>query len=34
MVAEKAADIILGKEPLPRSNAQVHINSNWQHAQR
>lgn len=34
MVAEKAADIILGKEPLPRGNAQVHMNSNWQHAQR
>ncbi|MBH0057509.1 choline dehydrogenase [Pseudoalteromonas sp. SWXJZ94C] len=34
MVAEKAADIILGKNPLQKSDVNVAINSNWQETQR
>ncbi|WP_343559594.1 choline dehydrogenase [Kiloniella sp. b19] len=34
MVGEKAADIILGKDPLPPSNAPVWINPNWETSQR
>ncbi|PCJ84582.1 MAG: choline dehydrogenase [Hyphomicrobiales bacterium] len=34
MVGEKAADIILGKAPLPRSNAQAWIHPDWQTSQR
>jgi choline dehydrogenase len=34
MIGEKAADIIRGREPLPRSNAPVHVASSWQTAQR
>ncbi|MEI8654603.1 choline dehydrogenase [Pseudoalteromonas sp. Hal273] len=34
MVAEKAADIILGKEPLQKSNVNVAITTNWQETQR
>jgi choline dehydrogenase len=34
MVAEKAADMILGKTPLPPSNAPVWIDPNWETCQR
>ncbi|MBV9518824.1 MAG: choline dehydrogenase [Hyphomicrobiales bacterium] len=34
MIGEKAADHILGREPLPASNAPVFVASNWQTAQR
>ena len=34
MIAEKAADLILGKEPLPRSEAKVYIAPDWETAQR
>ncbi|MEM7711785.1 MAG: choline dehydrogenase, partial [Pseudomonadota bacterium] len=34
MVGEKAADHILGRDPLPRSNAPVWIHSAWRTAQR
>ena len=34
MVAEKAADLILGKAPLDQSHASVAIESNWQTVQR
>jgi choline dehydrogenase len=34
MVAEKAADIILGKEPLPASNAPYYLDEAWQTRQR
>lgn len=34
MIGEKAADIILGKTPLPPSNAPVYEAPNWQTAQR
>lgn len=34
MVAEKASDIILGKDPLPASNAPVWIAPDWENAQR
>jgi choline dehydrogenase len=34
MVAEKAADIILGNKPLPKSDVNVAITSNWQETQR
>lgn len=34
MVAEKAADIILGNPPLPRLDAPVWIDDDWQHKQR
>jgi choline dehydrogenase len=34
MVAEKAADIILGKPPLPRADVPVFINPEWQTKQR
>ena len=34
MVAEKAADIILGKPRLPEQNVSVGLNANWQTAQR
>jgi len=34
MVAEKAADIILGKTPLPKSNAAVWIDEDWKNRQR
>lgn len=34
MVAEKAADIILGKPALPPQNVPVAINKNWQRQQR
>lgn len=34
MVAEKAADIILGKEPLQKSDVNVTITTNWQETQR
>ncbi len=34
MVAEKAADIIRGRDPLPPSNAPVWIHPEWETAQR
>ncbi len=34
MIAEKAADLILGNAPLPRSEAKVYIAPNWETAQR
>uniref|UniRef100_M4BWL5 Glucose-methanol-choline oxidoreductase C-terminal domain-containing protein n=1 Tax=Hyaloperonospora arabidopsidis (strain Emoy2) TaxID=559515 RepID=M4BWL5_HYAAE len=34
MIAEKAADIILGKTPLPRSPAPVYEPKNWEGSQR
>jgi len=34
MVGEKASDLILGKTPLPRSNAEPWINPNWKTSQR
>ncbi|MBW0003540.1 MAG: choline dehydrogenase [Hyphomicrobiales bacterium] len=34
MIGEKAADHILGREPLPASNAPVYIAPNWETAQR
>ena len=34
MVAEKAADLILGKTPLAPSDAKVWIADEWQHKQR
>jgi choline dehydrogenase len=34
MVAEKAADLILGKEPLPAENVPVWIDEQWQTRQR
>ncbi|MBA6407874.1 choline dehydrogenase [Pseudoalteromonas sp. 5Ae-yellow] len=34
MVAEKAADIILGKDPLQKSDVNVAITTNWQETQR
>jgi choline dehydrogenase len=34
MIAEKAADHILGRPPLPPSNAPYYVAPNWEHAQR
>ena len=34
MVAEKAADLILGKSPLHKSDVNVAIPTNWQETQR
>ena len=34
MVAEKAADFILGKAPLPAANVEVRLGSDWQNLQR
>jgi choline dehydrogenase len=34
MLAEKAADHIRGREPLPRAQAAVYAASNWESAQR
>ena len=34
MVAEKAADIILGKKPLPSENVELWIDPNWKTRQR
>ncbi len=34
MVGEKAADIILGREPLPASNAPFYLDEDWQGRQR
>ncbi len=34
MVGEKAADHILGKQPLPPSNAEPWINPRWEHSDR
>jgi choline dehydrogenase len=34
MIGEKAADLILGKDPLPASNAPVYVAEGWETAQR
>ena len=34
MLAEKAADIILGRPPLPVEDETVTIDEHWQHQQR
>ncbi|WP_027135502.1 choline dehydrogenase [Geminicoccus roseus] len=34
MIAEKAADILRGRDPLPRSNAPVYLAPDWQTRQR
>ena len=34
MIGEKAADMILGKTPLPPSNAPVNYANHWQTTQR
>jgi choline dehydrogenase len=34
MMAEKAADIILGREPLPQENPDIWIHPEWQQKQR
>jgi choline dehydrogenase len=34
MIGEKCADMILGREPLPRSNAPFYVAPNWREAQR
>lgn len=34
MIAEKASDMIRGREPLPPSDAPVWIHPDWEHAQR
>ncbi|MCR9213883.1 MAG: choline dehydrogenase [Proteobacteria bacterium] len=34
MMAEKIADQIRGREPLPASNAAVYVSQDWQHQQR
>ena len=34
MIAEKAADLIRGREPLPASNAPYYVAPDWQTRQR
>jgi choline dehydrogenase len=34
MIGEKAADIILGRDPLPASNAPFYVATDWQTRQR
>jgi len=34
MVAERAADLILGRAPLPPSDAQVYVEAEWRTRQR
>ena len=34
MIGEKAADTILGKPPLPRSNAPIYVAADWEEKQR
>ena len=34
MIGEKASDMILGRSPLPASNAPFHVAANWREAQR
>jgi choline dehydrogenase len=34
MIGEKASDMILGKDPLPASNAPVHVSEDWRSRQR
>jgi choline dehydrogenase len=34
MLAERAADLILGKAPLKASNAEVRLGDDWQTKQR
>ncbi len=34
MVGEKAADMLLGRDPMPASNAPVWIHPDWQTKQR
>ena len=34
MVGEKASDLILGRDPLPRANAEPWVHPDWKTAQR
>ncbi len=34
MIGEKAADMILGRDPLPASNAPYHVAPDWETQQR
>jgi choline dehydrogenase len=34
MIGEKAADLILGRQPLPPSNTPYYVAADWQTAQR
>ena len=34
MIGEKAADMILGRDPLPASNAPFHVATDWKTRQR
>jgi choline dehydrogenase len=34
MIGEKAADMILGRDPLPASNAPYHLAPDWETKQR
>jgi choline dehydrogenase len=34
MIGEKCADLILGRDPLPKSNAPFYVAPNWREAQR
>ena len=34
MIGEKASDMILGKDPLPASNAPFYVAKNWETRQR
>jgi choline dehydrogenase len=34
MIAEKAADLIRGRTPLPRADVPVWVNPQWESAQR
>jgi len=34
MVGEKASDLILGRDPLPRANAEPWLHPDWETAQR
>jgi choline dehydrogenase len=34
MLAEKAADMILGRDPLPASNAPYYVTPEWENRQR
>jgi len=34
MMGERASDLILGKDPLPPSNAPAHYAGDWQNSQR
>ena len=34
MIGEKAADMVLGRDPLPASNAEVRLAEGWRERQR